>query len=149
MTWHRGCFFLRSMSPVEARTKTILALVCALLSNPTFAEALSDGRSLAIEPLPACKQRKDRIFNVLFDRVDVEKLIQTAADVTCRTFIGPDDGHGKISAEEFYSAFLAALDVSGLTVLPSGAFFRIIEKSRAGKYPVETVTDSGEVHQTN
>src|SRR5262249_5840897 len=149
------------MSPVEARTETILALVCALLSDPTFGEVLSNGRPHAIEPLPACKQRKERVFNVLFDRVDVEKLIQTAADVTCRTFIvpdnvkgkisiiGPDDGQGKISAEEFYSAFLAALDVSGLTVLPSGAFFRIIEKSRAGRSPIETVTDSSEVHRTN
>jgi general secretion pathway protein D len=150
------------MLSVEARSETILALACAFLSSPAAAEAPKKGHSRAIEPVPACEAlRKDRRFNVLFERVDVEKLVQTAADVTCHTFIvpdnikgkisiiGPDKGQGEISADQFYSAFLAALDANGLTILRSGAFFRIIEKSRANKSAIETVVDSNEIHQTN
>ena len=141
--WHRGCLLARSMSPAEARTRAILALPCVLLSKPTFAEVLRETGERAIQPVPACETlRKGKRFNVLFDRVDVDKLVQTAADVTCRTFIvpdnikgkisiiGPDQGHGNVSAEEFYSAFLAALDANGMTVVRSGSFFRIPRSRR-------------------
>ena len=147
------------MSPAEARTRAILALLSVLLSKPAFAEELKKTPERAIQPVPACETlRKGRRFNVLFDRVDVDKLVQTAADVTCRTFIvpdnikgkisiiGPDQGHGNVSAEEFYSAFLAALDANGMTIVRSGSFFRILEKSKANKSAVETVVDSHEVH---
>jgi len=149
------------MLSVEAGTQSILVLACAFLWGPAAAEEAKKEHSRAIEPVPACEARKDRRFNVLFERVDIEKMIQTMADVTCRTFIvpdtvkgkisiiGPDEGKGKIDAERLYSAFLAALDANGLTVLKSGEFVRIIEKSRANKSAVETVVDSNEVHQTN
>ena len=121
----------------------------------------TDEHSRAIKPVPACEAfGKDKRFNVYFQHVDVEKLIQTVADATCRTFIvpdsikgkisiiGPDGGHGEIDAEQFYTAFLASLDANGLTVVHSGNFFRIIEKARAGKSPIETLVEPGEVHRT-
>jgi len=122
---------------------------------------VEEERSRAIKPVPACETfGKGKRFNVYFQHVDVEKLIQTVADATCRTFIvpdsikgkisiiGPDEGHGEIDAEQFYTAFLASLDANGLTVVHSGSFFRIIDKARAGKSPIETLVEPGEVHRT-
>ena len=125
------------MLSVEARTESILVLACVFLWGPAAAEEPKKEHSRAIGPVPACEARKDRRFNVLFEHVDIEKMIQTMADVTCRTFIvpdtvkgkisiiGPDEGKGKIDAEHLYSAFLAALDANGLTVLQSGDFLRL------------------------
>ena len=100
-------------------------------------------------------------FKILFEHVEIEKLIQTVADATCRTFIvpdtikgkisviGPDRGTGEVDAEGFYAAFLAALEANGLTILRSGRFFRVIEKTRAGKSAIATVVDPDEPHPAN
>src|SRR5260370_29066796 len=146
----------------EAKTDIVVALgylglACAVTAGLLQPEGSHDG-----EAIPACEAlEKHKRFNVLFQHVEIEKLIQTVADATCRTFIvpdtvkgkisviGPDEGRGEIDAEQFYAAFLAALDVNGLTILRSGNFYRIIDKARANKSAIETFADSNEPHPTD
>jgi general secretion pathway protein D len=135
----------------------VVLLACSLGSGTAAVEG-----NHPVSPATSCEElRAGKRFNVLFQNVDIDKLVQTVADATCRTFIVPDTVKGKISivgpegargeldADRFYSAFLAALDANGLTVLRSGAYFRIIEKSRASKEPIETAVEPGEIHRTN
>lgn len=82
-------------------------------------------------------------FQVFFEAVEIASLAQTIADATCRTVIVPDGLRGKLSiigpersarklsAAQFYRAFLSALDAQGLTVVENGAFLRIVEKAKA------------------
>jgi len=103
-------------------------------------------------PTPNCSEvRKKAKFNVYFDKVDIEKLVQTVSDATCRTFIlgdnvrgkisiiGPDNGKVDVSADEFYAAFLAALDANQLAVVPYGRFSKIVEKAKAKQNNIPVV----------
>ncbi|HUM09327.1 MAG TPA: type II secretion system secretin GspD [Myxococcaceae bacterium] len=102
------------------------------------------GEGTTAATTPNCSEvRKKARFNVYFDKVDIEKLVQTVSDATCRTFIlgdnvrgkisiiGPDNGKVDVSADEFYAAFLAALDANQLAVVPQGRFSKIVEKAKA------------------
>src|SRR5271170_3033531 len=47
---------------------------------------------------PSCSEvRKNARFNVYFEKVEIEKLVQTVADATCKTFILGENIKGKIS----------------------------------------------------
>ena len=82
-----------------------------------------EGTTSATSPNCSDVRRKAR-FNIYFDKVDIEKLVQTVSDATCKTFIlgenvrgkisiiGPDNGKVDVGADEFYAAFLAALDAN-------------------------------------
>ena len=95
--------------------------------------------------------RKKARFNIYFDKVDIEKLVQTVSDATCRTFIlgdnvrgkisiiGPDNGKVDVSADEFYAAFLSALDANQLAVVPQGRFSKIVEKAKAKQSSIPVV----------
>jgi general secretion pathway protein D len=109
-----------------------------------------EGTTAAITP--NCSEvRKKARFNVYFDKVDIEKLVQTVSDATCRTFIlgdnvrgkisiiGPDSGKTDVSADEFYAAFLAALDANQLAVVPQGRFSKIVEKAKAKQNAIPVV----------
>src|SRR4051812_6805365 len=65
---------------------------------------------------PTCEEaRRNARYNVYFDKVEIEKLVQTVSDATCKTFILPENVRGKISiigpeagkvavtADEFYA----------------------------------------------
>jgi len=96
------------------------------------ADASKDGKDAkgkAVTPQKSCEEvRRKARFGVYFDKVELEKLVQTVSDATCKTFILPENVRGKISiigpengkvdvdADQFYAAFLAALDSNGLTV---------------------------------
>src|SRR5882757_4973667 len=95
-------------------------------------------------PKESCESlRKNARFSAYFERVDLEKLVQTVSDATCKTFvlgenvkgkisiIGPENGHTSLDAEQFYAVFLSALDANGFAVVPSGRYQRIVEKPRA------------------
>ena len=107
--------------------------------------------------VPNCDEvRKKAKFNVYFDKVEIEKLVQTVSNATCRTFIlgdnvrgkisiiGPDNGKVEVSAEQFYAAFLAALDANQLAVVPYGKFSKIVEKSKAKQNAIPFVTPDEE-----
>ena len=115
----------------------------------TFIPALAHA-----EPRAGCAEmRKTARFTVYFERVDLEKLVQTVSDATCRSFllgenvkgkisiIGPENGKLMLDADQFYAAFLGALDVNGFTAVTQGRFTRIIEKPRARQFPVPVVQD--------
>ena len=106
------------------------------------------------EPRAGCAElRKTARFTVYFDKVDLEKLVQTVSDATCRSFlvgenvkgkisiIGPENGKLMLDSEQFYAAFLSALDVNGFTAVTQGRFTRIIEKPRARQFPVPVLQD--------
>jgi general secretion pathway protein D len=97
----------------------------------------------------------------LFDKVDIEKLVQTVADATCKTFIlpetvrgkisiiGPENGKGEVDSDQFYAAFLAALDTNNLTVYPYGRFLKIVDKAKSKQSPIPTLIDPDESYTTN
>src|SRR3954471_1006767 len=112
---------------------------------------------LGAAPKESCESlRKNARFSALFERVELDKLVQTVSDATCKTFIlgenvrgkismiGPENGHVSLDADQFYSAFLAALDANGFTVVPSGRFLRVIEKPKAKGAAIAVVVDENE-----
>jgi general secretion pathway protein D len=78
------------------------------------------------------EQRRKGRYNIYFDKVEIEKLVQTVSDATCRSFllgenvkgkisiVGPENGKLMLDADQFYAAFLAALDVNGFTAVTQG-----------------------------
>ncbi len=111
---------------------------------------------------PNCAEvRRKARFNVYFDKVEIEKLVQTVSDATCKTFIlaenihgkisviGPDNGRVEVTADEFYAAFLAALDANNLAVVPFGKFSKIVEKAKAKQNSIPTITDGSSDYTTN
>ncbi|MGZ6098308.1 MAG: type II secretion system secretin GspD [Myxococcaceae bacterium] len=117
--------------------------------NPSMPPA-GEGTTSATSPNCSDVRRKAR-FTIYFDKVDIEKLVQTVSDATCRTFIlgdnvrgkisiiGPDNGKVDVGADEFYAAFLAALDANQLAVVPMGRFSKIVEKAKAKQSNIPVV----------
>jgi len=110
------------------------------------------GEGTTAATTPSCSEvRKKARYNIYFDKVDIEKLVQTVSDATCRTFIladnvrgkisiiGPDSGKTDVSADEFYAAFLSALDANQLAVVPQGRFSKIVEKAKAKQNAIPVV----------
>lgn len=106
------------------------------------------------EPRAGCAElRRTARFTVYFERVELEKLVQTVSDATCKSFlvgegvkgkisiIGPENGRVMLDADQFYGAFLAALDVNGLAAVSQGRFTRIIEKPKARTFPVPLIEE--------
>jgi general secretion pathway protein D len=107
------------------------------------------------EPRAGCQDvKKTARFTVYFERVELEKLVQTVSDATCKSFIvaegvkgkisivGPENGRLMLDAEQFYAAFLAALDANALAAVPSGKFIRIVEKRSARQFPIPVLDDN-------
>jgi general secretion pathway protein D len=81
---------------------------------------------------------------------NVADLVAWISAITCRTFVMPIDGPAgqakvtiyapnPITPEEAYRLFLDALESVGLTVLPSGGFFRIVETAKAKTLPIPVI----------
>jgi general secretion pathway protein D len=111
---------------------------------------------------PTCEEARRRArYGIYFDKVDIEKLVQTVSDATCKTFIlpenvrgkisiiGPENGRVEVDADQFYAAFLAALDANGLSVYPHGHFLKIVDKRSAKQNPIPTIVDPNEQYTTN
>src|SRR5690349_18400025 len=111
-----------------------------------------EGGGTTIRPTPTCEEVRRRArYGIYFDKVDIEKLVQTVADATCRTFIlpenvrgkisiiGPENGKVEVNADQFYAAFLAALDSNGLSVYPYGKFLKIVDKREAKQNPIPLI----------
>lgn len=119
-------------------------------STPTGPEAGSAG----VRPTPTCEEVRRRArYGIYFDKVDIEKLVQTVSDATCKTFIlpenvrgkisiiGPENGRVEVDADQFFAAFLAALDANGLAVYQHGRFLKIVDKRAAKQNPIPTIID--------
>ena len=107
---------------------------------------------------PTCEEVKRKAkFAIYFSpAVDIDKLVQTVADATCKTFIltenvrgkisiiGPENGKSEVDSDQFYAAFLNALDANGWTVTPSGRFLKIVEKRGAKQSTLPLATEDQE-----
>lgn len=162
---------------LSLRSTLAAALAAALLSGTALAQPvkvkLPKGAPQTQREPPAelkveDKQGLDRKslkskgrFMLDFDKVDIDKLVQTISDMTGKLFILPDNIRGKITiigpehgkvgvtAEEAYAAFLSALDSNGLTLYPTGKYMKIVEK-RAGKQSnIPTMLEEGEPYTLN
>ena len=115
-----------------------------------------------IRPTPSCEEVRRRArFGIYFDKVDIEKLVQTVADATCKTFIlpenvrgkisiiGPENGRVEVDSDAFYSAFLSALDANGLAVYQHGRFLKIVDKRAAKQNTIPTIVDGDAPYTTN
>lgn len=125
-------------------------------STPTADSAPAGGRSK-----PTCEEVKRKAkFGIYFSpAVDIDKMVQIVADATCKTFIltenvrgkisiiGPENGRAEVGPDEFYAAFLNALDANGWTVAPSGRFLKIVEK-RGAKQSGMPLSAEGEDYGT-
>ncbi len=80
--------------------------------------------------------------------VDIKDLVSVMSELTGKRFILSDKVSGKISiiapgpitVAEAYKAFLSALQMNNLTVVPSGKFLKIIGTRDAIKDSIETYT---------
>jgi general secretion pathway protein D len=133
---------------------------------PTVPAGPKDGTAI-VTPVgerktPTCEEVRHKArYNIYFDKVDIEKLVQTVSDATCKTFIlpesvrgkisiiGPENGKVEVDADQFFGAFLAALDVNNLNVTPYGKFLKIIDKRQAKQSTIPTIIDPDEVVTTN
>ncbi|MFY0569399.1 type II secretion system secretin GspD [Archangium lansingense] len=121
-----------------------------------------EGGSASVRQMPTCEEVRRRArYGIYFDKVDIEKLVQTVSDATCRTFIlpenvrgkisiiGPENGRVEVDADQFYAAFLAALDANGLSVYQHGRFLKIVDKRAAKQNPIPTLVDPDATYTTN
>ncbi|WP_163868018.1 type II secretion system secretin GspD [Myxococcus eversor] len=127
-------------------------------SSPTGADESNPGSRRT----PTCEEaRRNARYGIYFDKVEIEKLVQTVADATCRTFIlpenvrgkisiiGPENGRVEVDADAFYSAFLASLDANGLAAYQYGRFMKIVDKRSAKQNPIPTIVDDEQPYTTN
>ncbi|KFA92482.1 type II secretion system secretin GspD [Archangium violaceum] len=121
-----------------------------------------EGQGTSVRQTPTCEEVRRRArYGIYFDKVDIEKLVQTVSDATCRTFIlpenvrgkisiiGPENGRVEVDADQFYAAFLAALDANGLSVYQHGRFLKIVDKRAAKQNPIPTLVDPDAPYTTN
>jgi len=157
-----------------------LLLLCLGLSGPALAQRrpgspppagtqvaqqtpdAPEGGGATIRPTPTCEEVRRRArFGIYFDKVDIEKLVQTVSDATCKTFIlpenvrgkisiiGPENGRVEVDADQFYAAFLAALDANGLSIYQHGRFLKIVDKRAAKQNPIPTLLDGDAPYTSN
>lgn len=83
-----------------------------------------------------------------YPNVEIKDLVQVMSELTGKRFIMADKIAGRISImspgpitiAEAYKAFLSALQMNDLTVVPSGAFLKIVRTRDATKDSIETYT---------
>jgi hypothetical protein len=139
--------FLTTVALALVVGSTVAMPLRALAAVPTrVAERTRSGGGSACSKLPAGK----RIVKLnLKPETEIADLVGWISSITCKQFVLPDvpASHAKvtivapslITSGEAYRLFLEALDSVGLTVYPSGAFFRIIESGKAKSYPIPVV----------
>jgi general secretion pathway protein D len=100
-------------------------------------------------------------FQLDFDKVDIDKLVQTISEMTGKLFIlsenirgkitivGPEHGKIGVTADEAYAAFLSALDANGLTTYPVGKYIKIVEKRAAKGTNIPTLLEDDAPYTTN
>ena len=121
-----------------------------------------EGGGATIRPTPSCEEVRRRArFGIYFKQVDITELVQTVSDATCKTFIlpenvrgkisiiGPENGRVEVNADQFYAAFLAALDANGLAVYQHGGFLKIVDKRAAKQNPIPTLLDGDAPYTAN
>ena len=134
------------------RVPAALALACSLaLPTRAFAEAKATNveRPVATEDqvLYSCKQGKAPVMITLKPDTDVKELLTWVMSFTCKTFaldprvvvtgkkvtiVAPK----AMTPAEAYRVFLVALSTVGLTIVPKGDVYRIVESASAKRETV-------------
>jgi general secretion pathway protein D len=136
------------------KTTRLAIVVLIALSAPVFAQPSGNppgGAGSANAPTPApgedealyaCKKRTGQVAVTFKPETELKDLITWVMGFTCKNFmldprivstgkkvtvIAPN----KMSAQEAYNVFLAALSTMGLTVVPKGNVYRIVESATA------------------
>ena len=156
----------RLTTPMTSRFRPVLLAPLALL--PTFTLAIAapnpvkvsnkgsetSERLTVTEIDPGVEKGPDRAqvrkkgrFQLDFEKVEIDKLIQTMSDLTGKLFIlpdnirgakisiiGPEHGRQGVTVDEAYAAFLAALDAAGLSLYETGRKGRRKSKRLSGQY---------------
>ncbi len=146
------------------RNKVLAAVALALAIGSTVAapcRALAAARARPVDPArpgggSACTKLPSgkRIVKLnLKPETEIADLVGWISSITCKQFVLADvpASHAKvtivapslITSGEAYRLFLDALDSVGLTVYPSGPFFRIIESGKAKTYPIPVIGFGG------
>ena len=115
------------------------------------------GGVLRVEPAKLeyneCLQRKAQRAKYKFSLnkgTELLELVELISKMTCKRFIVSETLRAqkvtilspeKISVEEAYKAFLSALDVMGLTVVPAGRYLKIVQGNWAIQGPIKTYGD--------
>ena len=92
------------------------------------------------------KNYPDMLDTFDYPNVDIKDLVQVMSELTGKRFILSDKVSGKISimspgpitVAEAYKAFLSALQMNNLTVVPSGKFLKIVGTRDAIRDSIET-----------
>lgn len=129
------------------KIKSLAIVLVVAVTAPVFAQPASTGN----EPTPApgqddalysCKKRTGQVAVTFKPETELKDLITWVMGFTCKNFmldprivstgkkvtvIAPN----KMSAREAYNVFLAALSTMGLTVVPKGNVYRIVESATA------------------
>jgi len=81
------------------------------------------------------KSRGKGPYKLDFNKADIIDIVKFISELTCKNFIIPDNlRQGKItimspepvSAEEVYRAFLSALEVNKITIVPAGKYLKLM-----------------------
>lgn len=146
-TTPRPSFVATGLSALGAASLALLGPATVRAQDPTGArggELIGDEGGAAGGPLPfnTCKKtpRGARFKFNLPKETELEDLVNWMMAITCQKFIwdrkvrsgkvtilSPED----VTIEEAYAAFYAALETMGLTVEPSGKYFKIVETTDA------------------
>jgi general secretion pathway protein D len=134
---------------MKSTSLALLLLVAA--TAPVFAQPAppAGGSTTALTPAPgedealySCKKRTGQVAVTFKPETELKDLITWVMGFTCKNFmldprivstgkkvtvIAPN----KMSAQEAYNVFLAALSTMGLTVVPKGNVYRIVESATA------------------
>jgi len=93
-------------------------------------------------------------ISIDFEDAPLKDVVKFFACITQRNFMLPQNfstakvnilSTTPVTVYEGYKAFLATLDINGMTVVPSGAFYKIVDTNKAKTEVVPIYTDSEKV----
>jgi general secretion pathway protein D len=128
-------------------TRSLVILILVSMAAPVFAQTPPAGGTTggdvgADDALYSCKKRTGQVAVTFKPETELKDLITWVMGFTCKNFmldprivstgkkvtvIAPN----KMSAQEAYNLFLAALSTMQLTVVPKGNVLRIVESATA------------------
>lgn len=141
------------MTAHEAARMGPLFVAVSLTIAPAGAHAQPARSSPAPRP-PAGAAANDQRVAFDLDDADLPELVKAISNITGQRFLyggklrsikATVHAGDKLSADEAYHAFLTILQANGLTVIPHGRFFKIVESAGAVGQPTEVSGSSAPV----
>ncbi len=78
-----------------------------------------------------------------FDKASIQEILEPIARMRCMNFILSDQVKGKndisiisrtpVTVSQAYAAFLSALEANGMSLVPAGAYWKVVERKDAAK----------------